>query len=79
MSQLRGPGSSARPPERSVAVPRCAATPSLPTGRASVVPTPSEFRTAHPGRDLDVGYQRSFSAQPVDRPWMAGLTYRSSL
>ena len=35
--------------------------------------------TARPGLDLDVGYQRSFSAQPVDRQWMAGLTYRFSL
>ena len=35
--------------------------------------------TARPGLDLDVGYQRSFSAQPVNRQWMAGLTYRFSL
>ena len=35
--------------------------------------------TARPGLDLDVGYQRSFSAQPLDRQWMAGLTYRFSL
>ena len=35
--------------------------------------------TARPGLDLDVGYQRSFGAQPVSRQWMAGLTYRFSL
>lgn len=35
--------------------------------------------TARPGLDLDVGYQRSFSARPVDRQWMAGLTWRFSL
>ena len=35
--------------------------------------------TARPGLDLDVGYQRSFSAQPANRQWMAGLTYRFSL
>ena len=35
--------------------------------------------TARPGLDLDVGYQRSFSAQPLNRQWMAGLTYRFSL
>ena len=35
--------------------------------------------TARPGLDLDVGYQSSFSAQPVNRQWMAGLTYRFSL
>ena len=35
--------------------------------------------TAKPGLDLDVGWQRSFSAQPVNRQWMAGLTYRFSL
>ena len=35
--------------------------------------------TARPGLDLDIGYQRSFSAQPVNRQWMAGLTYRFSL
>ena len=35
--------------------------------------------TARPGLDLDVGYQRSFSATPVNRQWMAGLTYRFSL
>ena len=35
--------------------------------------------TARPGLDLDIGYQRSFSAQPVNRQWMAGLTWRFSL
>ena len=35
--------------------------------------------TAKPGLDLDIGYQRSFNAQPVNRQWMAGLTYRFSL
>jgi hypothetical protein len=35
--------------------------------------------TARPGLDLDIGYQRSFGAQPVNRQWMAGLTYRFSL
>ena len=35
--------------------------------------------TVRPGLDLDLGYQRSFSAQPVDRQWMAGLTYRFSV
>jgi len=35
--------------------------------------------TARPGLDLDVGYQRSFSAQPLNRQWMAGLTWRFSL
>ena len=35
--------------------------------------------TARPGLDLDVGYQRSFSARPVNRQWMAGLTVRFSL
>ena len=35
--------------------------------------------TVRPGLDLDVGWQRSFSAQPVNRQWMAGLTYRFSL
>ena len=35
--------------------------------------------TARPGLDLDIGYQRSFSAQPVVRQWMAGLTYRFAL
>jgi len=32
--------------------------------------------TARPGLDLDVGYRRSFSAQPVNRQWLAGLTWR---
>jgi hypothetical protein len=32
--------------------------------------------TARPGLDLDVGYQASVQARPVDRQWMAGLTYR---
>ena len=35
--------------------------------------------TARPGLDLDVGWQRSFSAQPVVRQWMAGLTWRFAL
>ncbi len=35
--------------------------------------------TARPGLDLDVGYQRSIDARPVNRQWMAGLTYRFSL
>ena len=35
--------------------------------------------TAKPGLDLDIGYQRSFSALAVTRQWMAGLTYRFSL
>ena len=35
--------------------------------------------TARPGLDLDVGYQRSVDARPVNRQWMAGLTYRFSL
>ena len=35
--------------------------------------------TARAGLDLDVGYQRSFSARPLNRQWMAGLTYRFSL
>ncbi len=35
--------------------------------------------TARPGLDLDVGYQRSFSAATMNRQWMAGLTYRFSL
>ena len=35
--------------------------------------------TARPGLDLDIGWQRSFNAQPVDRQWMAGLTWRFSL
>jgi hypothetical protein len=35
--------------------------------------------TARPGLDLDIGYERSFGAQPVNRQWMAGLTYRFSL
>jgi hypothetical protein len=35
--------------------------------------------TARPGLDLDIGWQRSVSAQPGNRQWMAGLTYRFSL
>ncbi len=35
--------------------------------------------TAWPGLDLDVGYQLSVHAQPVNRQWMAGLTYRFAL
>jgi len=35
--------------------------------------------TARPGLDLDVGYQVSTHAQPVDRQWMAGITYRFGL
>ena len=35
--------------------------------------------TARPGLDLDVGWQRSVDARPVNRQWMAGLTYRFSL
>ena len=35
--------------------------------------------TARPGLDLDIGYQRSFNARPLNRQWMAGLTYRFSL
>lgn len=35
--------------------------------------------TARPGLDLDVGWQRSVDARPVQRQWMAGLTYRFSL
>ena len=35
--------------------------------------------TARPGLDLDVGYQRSTNARPVNRQWMAGLTWRFSL
>ena len=35
--------------------------------------------TARPGLDLDVGYQLSVHAQPVNRQWMAGLTYRFAL
>jgi hypothetical protein len=35
--------------------------------------------TARPGLDLDIGYHRSFSAQPVNRQWLAGLTWRFSL
>jgi hypothetical protein len=35
--------------------------------------------TARPGLDLDVGYQRSIDARPVNRQWMAGLTYRFAL
>jgi hypothetical protein len=35
--------------------------------------------TARPGLDLDIGYQRSVGAQPVNRQWMAGLTYRFAL
>ena len=32
--------------------------------------------TARPGLDLDIGYRRSFSAQPANRQWLAGLTWR---
>jgi len=32
--------------------------------------------TARPGLDLDIGYRRSFGAQPVNRQWLAGLTWR---
>ena len=35
--------------------------------------------TARPGLDLDVGYQRSVDARPVNRQWMAGLTWRFAL
>jgi hypothetical protein len=35
--------------------------------------------TAKPGLDLDLGYQRSFSATVVNRQWLAGITYRFSL
>jgi hypothetical protein len=35
--------------------------------------------TARPGLDLDVGWQRSMDARPVNRQWMAGLTYRFAL
>jgi Putative MetA-pathway of phenol degradation len=35
--------------------------------------------TARPGLDLDVGWQRSVDARPVDRQWMAGLTWRFAL
>ncbi len=35
--------------------------------------------TARPGLDLDVGYQRSIDARPLNRQWMAGLTCRFSL
>ena len=35
--------------------------------------------TARPGLDLDVGWQRSVDARPVNRQWMAGLTYRFAL
>jgi hypothetical protein len=35
--------------------------------------------TARPGLDLDVGYQRSIDAQPLNRQWMAGLTWRFAM
>ncbi|MFL6699291.1 MAG: transporter [Vitreoscilla sp.] len=35
--------------------------------------------TARPGLDVDVGWQRSFGAQPINRQWMAGLTWRFAL
>ena len=35
--------------------------------------------TARPGLDLDVGWQRSVDARPVNRQWMAGLTWRFAL
>jgi hypothetical protein len=31
-----------------------------------------------PGLDLDIGYQRSFDAQSLNRQWLAGLTWRFS-
>ena len=35
--------------------------------------------TARPGLDLDLGYQVSLNAEPVNRQWLAGLTWRFAL
>ncbi len=51
------------------------------TGRSSPVGSilGGVIWTARPGLDLDVGYQLGVHAQPVNRQWMAGLTYRFAL